>query len=105
GNVGEWEMDIGGGVFSGWRKADKDVEDDPEFRAAVAAALRAVQPGGLSTNKLLDAARAAGVHFGRDRGRALLVKYAVDPDDPIVAAPGEKAGTPTLSFLPTGGSE
>jgi hypothetical protein len=100
GNTGQWDMDIGGGVYSGWCRTDKELEDDPQFRAAVTAALKAAQPGGLSTNKLLEAVREAGKRVGRDRGRALLAKYAAEANDPIVAKPGEKNGTPTLYFLP-----
>lgn len=80
GNEGEWEMHIGGGAFTEWRRIGEEKPIDPTFRAATETALAEVGVAGLSQTALLRAVREMGVSFANEDGREWLYRLAADPD-------------------------
>lgn len=78
GNEGEWEMHIGGGAFTSWRRVGEEKPVDPEFRVAAETALLAAGLEGLSQTKLLQAIRGMGVSFANELARDWLVRLSTD---------------------------
>lgn len=81
GTRGDWTMQIGGGTYGGWLP----VEERPareDFRRAVLAGLAEGQA--LGQDKLITAARKAGVKIGTSEARQLLGQYVADASVPLV---------------------
>jgi hypothetical protein len=101
GNEGEWDMDIGGGAFSRFRRVGQPVRENRAFRDAAVAALQAARKP-LSQKELFAAIRRAGVTFGNRNGREMLYRYADDRKTPIHMSPPEGKGFAQLFFWGSG---
>jgi hypothetical protein len=98
GNEGVWEMHIGGGAFSPWRKVGEEKPIDPEFRKAVEDTLLAAGTSGLSQRRLYDAIREAGVTCRNEDGRAWLYRLAADSAVSIHMIPADGPGLPVMFY-------
>jgi hypothetical protein len=98
GTEGEWEMHIGGGAFSEWKRVGDDRPIDPAFQKAAGSALLDAGVEGLSQTKLLDSIRATGLTFSNAIGRDWLYRLAADPAVEIHMLPPDKAGLPAMFF-------
>lgn len=87
GNEGTWEMQIGGGAFTGWQRVDELRADDPGFRRATVEVLRTFGAGGLSMSALFKELRASGAKFANDTARGWLYDYDGNPAVPVRMIP------------------
>ena len=97
GTGGEWEMRIGGGIFSSWSRVGMDDSIPTKFAKAAADALASTGP--LSQNALLGAVRERGAGVRDEVGRRWLRTLADDPTNRIRRLGVRKKGMGQTYYL------